>query len=89
LGVYTGLVTIQVVEDRLLLDMNGDVYSLDMFKKDHYFGQKQESGPMISVIVRVDGDHLLLYSKKLNKTLTCIPVDDQRFASELGLWSFQ
>lgn len=41
-----------------------------------------------TLTVRVDGGHLLLSSRKLNKTFTCAPIDDYRFASGLGFLEF-
>ncbi len=49
LGPRLGLATIQVMDDQLSLDLNGEVVPLNALKNDLYFGQKPESSEAITV----------------------------------------
>ena len=41
-GNWRGLATVQVTEDQLVLDLNGEVIPLDSLRTDLYFGRKPE-----------------------------------------------
>lgn len=49
LGIYTGLATIQIVDDQLILDLNGESFPLSMREPDLYFAQRSGGGSLISV----------------------------------------
>jgi hypothetical protein len=48
-GIWTGLATIQTVDDRLTLDLNGEVVPLEALKQNLYFGFKSGSEEPTSV----------------------------------------
>lgn len=49
LGIYTGLVVVEVVKQKLQLTRNGKVYLLELHCQDHYIGKADDSDVMISV----------------------------------------
>ena len=55
LGPYCGLATIRVMEDRLLLDLNGKILPLLALRRDLYFAEKSESKEFVSIGFFLEG----------------------------------
>ena len=141
-GHRTGIAIIQIVDDQLILELNGHRVLLSAFRKDLYFGHRSGSAEAVSVgfipeqvgptqflmvdgspcqriqgkpafvpdptvwkayvgtytrrigyldtlRVRVADNRLFVHSKELSREVACLPLNDTRFACDIGLIEFQ